>query len=449
MISTPIFTRLMSPAEYGRYGTWLSWQSIAMILVSLALSQGVHMQGLVKYESLREEFTSSLLGLTTLCVAVWLLLYLPLRTFWNGLMQLTTFQIVSMLLLIWTTATFQFWANEQRVVYSYRKLVIATLFVSLLKPILEIILVLHSTDKVAARILGVVLAELAVYSWMYVVEIKRGKKFYSKRFWLYALSFNIPLIPHYLSQVVLNSCDRIMIQRIIGDREAGIYNLAYSVSLIMTLFNTSLMQTISPWIYKKIKTNDIEDISQVAYTSLIFIAAVNLLLIVVGPEIVRFFAPEEYYEARWVIPPVALSVFFMFSYDLFAKFAFYYEKTRFIMIASVLGAVLNIILNYVCINRFGYIAAGYTTLICYMVYSFAHFIFMKKVCAQYCDGKIPYSARTLIIIAAVFVGTGLMLLLSYDHFAVRYSIFAAFLSGLFLKRKMFTERMLVLIKIRK
>ena len=39
-------------------------------------------------------------------------------------------------------------------------------------------------------------------------------------------------------------------------------------------------------------------------------------------------------------------IYFMYSYDLFAKFAFYHEKTRHIMIASVIGAIMNIIFNY-------------------------------------------------------------------------------------------------------
>ena len=50
------------------------------------------------------------------------------------------------------------------------------------------------------------------------------------------------------------------------------------------------------------------------------------------------FAPESYIDAIWVIPPIAMSVYFMFAYDLFAKFEFYYEKTKLISFATVMGA---------------------------------------------------------------------------------------------------------------
>lgn len=63
----------------------------------------------------------------------------------------------------------------------------------------------------------------------------------------------LPLISHYLSATVLNNTDRIMIERISGESASGIYSFAYSVSMIMTLFNTALSQTINPWIYKKFK----------------------------------------------------------------------------------------------------------------------------------------------------------------------------------------------------
>lgn len=67
-----------------------------------------------------------------------------------------------------------------------------------------------------------------------------------------------------------------------------------------------------------------------------------MLLIAFAPEAVRIFAPKSYYEAIYCIPPVAMGVLFLYSYDLFAKFVFYYERTIMIMLASIWGAILNI-----------------------------------------------------------------------------------------------------------
>ena len=115
MITTPIFTRLLSTSEYGNYNVFNSWLNIVAIFVSLNLSYGVFTQGLVKYEDDRKRFASSMQGLSTLLVMLWTMIYLAFHNFWNNLFSLTTVQMLAMLLMIWTSAVFNFWAAEQRV----------------------------------------------------------------------------------------------------------------------------------------------------------------------------------------------------------------------------------------------------------------------------------------------------------------------------------------------
>lgn len=421
-VTTPVFTRLLSAEEFGRYNVFNSWMNIITVFVTLNLFYGVYAQGLVKFEEERKVFTSSLQGLTLVLVALWTAIYFLFHDFWNEIFQLTTIQMLAMNIMIWTTAVFNFWAAEQRVFYKYRALVAVTFGVSLAKPLVGIWFVISAEDKVTARILGLMLVELAGYTIFFCVHMYHGKKFFSERFWLYALRFNIPLVPHYLSQSVLSSADRIMIKDIVGPEEAGIYSLAYSISLIMTLFNTALINTISPWIYQKIKAKKTEDIAPIAYVTLVGIAVVNLVLIAFAPEAVRIFAPKSYYEAIYIIPPVAMSVYFLYCYDLFAKFAFYYEKTGFIMAASVAGAVLNTVLNYIFIHLCGYQAAGYTTLVCYMIYSVCHYLFMNKVCDKFCSRIRPYDIRIIAAITILFLGAGFILLFAYQYPFVRYGV---------------------------
>ncbi len=435
VITTPIFTRLLSTAEYGQYTVFNSWLSIITIFITFQLSYGVYTQGLVKFDKERAVFSSSLQGLTTTLCAAGTVAYLLFHNFWNNLFTLTTAQMLCMLVMIWSTAAFNFWAAEQRVVLKYRQLVLVTLIVSVAKPVLGIILVLHAEDKVTARILGLALAELIGYIGLYIIQMKRGKKFFSGRFWKYALLFNLPLIPHYLSQTVLSSADRIMIANMVGDDEAGIYGLAYSISQIMLLFNTALTQTLAPWIYQKIKDRKVADIHRVAYAAMGIIVMVNILLIAFAPEVVAVFAPAEYSAAIWTIPPVAMSGLFILAYDLFSEFEFYFERTRFIMMASILGAVANIVLNLIFIPIFGYIAAGYTTLICYIVYALAHYFFMNWVCKKELDGERPYSARVILLLAVVFMAVGFYFLFTYNFPILRYASIAAIVVAIILARK--------------
>jgi len=357
--------------------------------------------------------------------------------------------MLAMLVMIWTSSVFNFWASEQRAQFKYRTLVVITLITSIAKPLLGIFLVTHAEDRVSARILGLVLVELITYSGLFFVQMARGKQFFSRRFWKHALAFNIPLLPHYLSQTILNSADRLMIQNMVGDSEAGIYSLAYSISQIMTIFNTALLQTINPWIYIKIKERKVTDIARVAYIALLLIAIANIMLIAIAPEVVSIFAPSSYYAAISVIPPIAMSVFFQFSYSLFADFAFYYEKTKMIATATMLGAILNILLNYIFINRYGYYAAGYTTLVCYIVYAVFHYCCMRKICKQYMNNAKVYDFKYLILITCCFMVMGFLFLATYSKPIARYGLIIFIMILMMFKRKELVNGITKMIQIRK
>ena len=435
VITTPIFTRLMSTAEYGQYNVFNSWLNIITVFVSLHMYNAVYTQGLIKFDKERNVFSSSIQGLTLVLSVAWTFFYVISRDFWNNITGLTTVQMLAMLCMIWATSVFNFWAAEQRVNLSYMKLVTLTLIVSVAKPIIGILFVYNANDKVTARILGLALVELIGYTGLFFAQMKQGKIFYSAKFWKYSLLFCIPLVPHYLSQSVLNGADKIMIQRMVGNSEAGIYALAYSLSQLMLMVNQALIQTVNPWIYQKIKDRKVKEISKVAIPCLAIVGVMNIILICFAPEIVSIFAPATYYNAIWIIPPVALSGYFTFAYSLFVDFEFYYEKRSYIVIATFISAVLNIVLNYIFINIFGYYAAGYTTLVCYMIYTFGHYLFMKKIIRENLDDVELYNPKTLLLMTIGILIVGLMMLFTYKLPVVRYGIILLIALNTFIKRR--------------
>lgn len=420
VITTPVFTRLLNPEEYGQFSVFNSWLSIISVIVTMQLTAGVYIMGIVKFRDEEAVFTSSLQGLTlTLCL-VWTVIYLLFHEFWNNIFTLTTVQMLAMMLMIWSNTAFTFWMTTQRNAYRYQMLVVVTLAVSIAKPVVGIIFVLHAQDKVTARILGLMLVEVVSYSVFFFIQMKKGKTFFSAKYWKYVVLFNLPLIPHYLSSSILGGSDRIMIQRMIGAAEAGIYSLAYSISHIMTMVNDALNKTMSPWLYQRIHEKRYKEMSKMVYGSLLIIACVNLFLIAVAPEIVVIFAPEEYHEAAYIIPPVAMSVYVNYLYLCFAPIEFYFEKRIWTTIGTLTSATANIILNFIFIRIFGYFAAGYTTLICYAINSSMHYYFVRKICKKYLNNIIPYDPKILLLITGSFIAIGFMYILTYHSFLVRY-----------------------------
>ena len=438
VFTTPIFTRMLSEEEYGRFGTFSSWYEILVAIVSLSLVGGVYTTALVKNENERNTLASSAQGLLLFSCCIWITVYSVFYKFWNSLFSLSTVQMITMAVLILTSTSFGLWAIEQRVTYHYKRLATITILVSLAKPIIGISLVTHSSDKVTARIIGLLFVEIVCYAWIIVYQFIRGKQFFSKKYWSYFFCYSLPLIPHSISQTVLNSSDRIMIQSLSGDREAGIYYLGYSVALIMIIVNTALSQTLAPWTYQKLKDNKEKEINRIAILSCIVIAVMNLVLIAVAPEIISVFAPADYAEAVYVIPPVAMSVYLMYLYDWFVRVEYYYEKTHYVLVASISGAVVNLILNYVLIPIFGYLVAGYTTLVSFGVYTVLHYYFMRKICKEKMSNKSIYNEKQLLLITLVFISLGLCLNFTYSNWVIRYIIlFSAMVTVIVYRKRIF------------
>ena len=167
IITTPIFTRLLSTAEYGQYSVFNSWLGIVSVFVTLQLYSGAFTQGMVKFENKKMKYASSIQGLCLTLVVCWTIIYLLFHEFWNNLFELTIVQMLAMLVLIWSTSVFNFWSVEQRVDLRYHTLVTITIVSTLAKPFVGIIFVILAEDKVTARILGLALVELVCYTWMF------------------------------------------------------------------------------------------------------------------------------------------------------------------------------------------------------------------------------------------------------------------------------------------
>ena len=90
-----------------------------------------------------------------------------------------------------------------------------------------------------------------------VFQFCKGKEFFSKEYWGYALRIGIPIVPHYLSGIILNQGDRIMIDKMVGKTEVALYGLAYSIGMLVQLFISGMNSALTPWMYSKIKKYDI------------------------------------------------------------------------------------------------------------------------------------------------------------------------------------------------
>ncbi len=437
MLTTPVFTRIMTEEEYGNFSVYHTWLTVIQIIVTLNLAANVYVRGLVKNEDDKDRFSSAMLGLSTTCILVWTVIYALLHKLFNNLLGFSTIMVVAMLVESWAQVAYQFWTNREKVAYRYKKLAALTLTYVVLKPVLGIVFVLQSKQdcQAEARILSTAAVNVLLFTGIYISIFKKGRQFFNKKYWLYALRFNLPLLPHYLSQIVFNQSDRLMINAICGPAEAAYYTVAYTIAMVLLMFNISVSGTMNPWLFQSLKTKDYKKIATVSYWVLAVIALLNLALVLCAPEILWFMAPENYQAALWVIPPITASVYFSFLHELFANFEFYFEKTHYVTIVTVVTAILNVALNAVFIPIFGFTAAGYTTLLCYVICAVAHYIFMKMVIKANLGKVKIYDTKVIVVLGLALLAGAAVAMALYNTILIRYGLLLAMCLIAFWKRK--------------
>jgi O-antigen/teichoic acid export membrane protein len=309
----PVYVRLLTTEQYGMYAIYSSWYAIVSVFATLNLGAGVFNNGMIKYEASRDAYTAAMQGLSTVSTAALFAAYLACKDAlgaWLGLPPLLMTLMFAQCLL---SPALGYWSARQRFEFKYRGLVAVTIVLALVTPLCGILAVSHAERKGEAIILGTVGAQLACFVFFYAYNFARGKKFFDRDQWRFALRFNLPLIPHYLSGMALGQADRVMIDRMVGREAAGIYSLAYTLSLAMNIIISGVNASFVPWTYQKMRAGQYRDIGKMAERLAAFFAVIILFFTAIAPEVIGIIATSAYYEAIWIMPPVAASVFFTLS----------------------------------------------------------------------------------------------------------------------------------------
>ncbi|MBX9034602.1 lipopolysaccharide biosynthesis protein [Gordonibacter massiliensis (ex Traore et al. 2017)] len=435
----PVFTRFMLPEQYGQYSVFQSWYSVLVIVVTLSLGKSVFHKGMVEFADSKEQYTSSMVGLGMLSTAIFTVVYLAAPSFWNGLTGLSTELTLLMFVEFFFFSAFDCWCSRKRFDFDYAGVVALSLIIAAVTAIVSVpaVVLTHSEAPGAEGLVAIVckvVVSIVVYAIPLIFVLKKSREVFNWKYWKFALLFNLPVIVHLLSTVLLQNADRLMIAQICGDYEAGIYSIAYSMAMVLLIVNVSINGSLTPWTFKAIEANSVREIRRIGSIYLVFVAFINVLLVCVAPEVVNLVATEAYRDAVYIIPPVAASVVFIALQDLFLNIEYYYSKTKLIMGATVIAATVNVLLNLVFINLFGYLAAGYTTLVCYVLVSVVHFACYRSICMQ---KKLNgfYDLRFLVVVALVSTIFMLCMLLLYPYPTIRYAFLLLLAAVAFLKRK--------------
>lgn len=415
-LCTPFYTRILTKWEYGQYSNFVSWQSILTALLTLDLSSSVAIAYFdYKEKNKFDSFISSISIGSIIIPALFSAVILRFNDIFLNIFNMQQKHLILLILVLCFGNTLGVYQAEQRSKVKYKHSSALTLCASCGSVFLTLILTVLMKDKLMGVLLGNSIIIIIINLILLSAIMKRRFTFK----WIYvkySLSISIPLVPHVLAGTILGSSDKIMINEMCDSEKAGLYNLVYTISMIITMFSSSINKAWVPWFFEKLSIGDEKAIKEVIKKVFPIMSFLTVGLCLISPEIVLILGGKQYYSSIFLMPPLILHCIYNFVSTLYINIEFFEKKTFGISVATVLAALINLILNYYCIGIWGFKAAAYTTLFSAIVSLGFHLYKVKRQKMLY-----VFDNKFNIIMLALTTCLCLVIQFTYNYFSLRYS----------------------------
>jgi len=417
-ITIPLYTNLMTVDEYGKINNFLAMVTIAGIFVGLSLEGSINNANFEFKEKIKEYLSSVLYLATLIFTGLFLLgnvMYLFGDTYFSISHKIFIFlaiQAFGSFLIHFLGAYFTI--NVQY--FRYLLLSLLSILMNVGFSLLFMVTVFND-DRYLGRIVGSTIGIGVLGIAIYLLIMLKGKKLVNLKFWKYALAISVPLVPHLLSQTILSQFDRTMIYNYAGAFDAGIYSYILNLGIVLSVLWGSTNSAWVPWFYNEMDKNNYQNIKKVSSIYTILFAGATLGTILVMIDVAKIMAPDEYMVGVPLVIPIMLGFYFQFLYSLPVNAEFYLKKTNYIALGTIASAVIKVLLNFIFLPRYGYLAAAFTTVVSYFFLFLFHYLLSKRLIGHSLfDTKLIIGVTTLLCIIS-----GLLFYL-IDYTFIRYAI---------------------------
>ena len=438
VLGTPIFTRMLTPEEYGLFPLYTTWLGIFTVIFTLELSGGVVYRGLQKFDGERSVFIRSCLITCFGVFTAFTVLYAIFRDRVNEITGLSTLITSMMLIQIFANVIQSIYIARAKFEYKYKKVALIGIIGSIISPTVSFSVILLTKYKAEGKIFGALISAVAVSIPLLIKLMKkRTQTLFSPKMSLYVLRYNLPLLPHYLSVSALTRIGEITISRVWGREALGKYAIAHSLGMSLTMLTGGLLNAVGPWMVRKLKTEGIEQIRRTLTACVRAISLGVCLILSVCPETLSLIAPSEYRDVLPAIFPLSICILPMFVSNAVMSGEVYYEKSGISTLPSILSLLVAVLLCSTVMPRLDYRLMGFVILTSYVALSVLNCLVFRKlsgempldlvdatvwlvICVLY--GALSFLLRSVpmarlimtlpLIPAGIFVGLGLRKLIS-------------------------------------
>lgn len=392
VFTLPLFTKLLTPADFGVYEVFNNTVRILAIFLSLNLFNGFYRfyfdtnydKKLLMQFLLRNSILIFLIGSIILFFVrkpLFQLINLPLEVFYFLVIAVFSNIIFSY---------FNVYNNAQQL--STRAGVWQFMY-QLCRVIGSLLFVLYISKNYYGRIAGENCTVLLLTFIILVVYFRKYIGFSEKIEDKSAIvRYSVNLIPIGLSGFVLGYLDTIMINSYEGNNDAGLYSYAYKIAVIYSGVTTSFITANRPKLFQLLNDKKENEVIDQMRSMFKLITTLSCFFIFFSADAGRFLALNKAFHVSMRLMPVLILSYIINDINEVYSFYLHYErKVKYFYISFATAAVINIVLNLIFIPKYGYIAAAYTTLVSYGFMTLCTYIICKKLI----DARVPAVIRFL------------------------------------------------------
>lgn len=255
-------------------------------------------------------------------------------------------------------------------------------------------------------------------AWNYI-----SLKYSNKKLQKSMLDYCKPLIANSVAWWVNNASDRYIVTWICGIAENGIYSVGYKIPSILNIFQTIFNQA---WTLSAVKDFDPEDKNGFfsnmynSYNCLMVFLCSGLILI--DKPLAKILYAKDFYEAWKYVPFLLIAIVFGALSGYIGGIFSAVKNSKIFAQSTIVGAVCNIIMNFIFVSWIGALGAAIATAVSYWIVWCIRIIHMKKYMNIRLHLVRDYLSYLILVIQALMV----LLLLDSIHLYVA-EVFAVIL----------------------
>ena len=450
-ILLPIYTKYLTPADYGIVSSMAVLQTILAIFFTLCLERSVvRLYWDYKTENDKKDF----FGTITISIAVissFILVLLFLFNNYVGLIYKSinfypfyVYAILSSFIGVFSLIPKKYLMLKEKA----GSFIILSLLQFLLSAGFTLWFIIARDEGAAGYLKARLLAVIILLPIFAIISIKICNFKFKYHIFKNAFSFSLPIVPAIMTGWILNLSDRIFIERYFSLADVGIYSLGYKIAGLVILFTGAFGLAYDP-VFFKLANSDNQKIAQKKifkynHIYLIIIILICFIVSFFSKEVVTVLLNKKFISVYYFIPLISFSYLFSSAGGITSKFFQQSKKMKANMYISILAAVMNVILNFLLIPHFGAYGAAYATIISIGIPWFISYYYTKKHCYF-----TPINWRQIIPITIVFVSIFLFFqyILNLDIItSLVIKIFIVGVIGLFFIKKYYSQIKVIFAK---